>query len=744
VIVASEDSDLVLPNEKTEGQPEGGTQLPAENREVAGYSEERTEIHPNGGQDGAAPLPPLPEDKTVIHPTPPLRSSATSPDLQDDVLAHARTVPAEPPGPDRNRAQLPTLLDRESPNLGGKPRPQLPGYEILSPLGTGTYGEVWLAREERTGIQVAIKFFAHGTGLQWQLVQAEVKQLARLHADPGIVQLLDVELSTDPPYYVMAYADQGSLAKRLEKGRLPVDEALEIFRQLTEALAYVHAKGIRHCDLKPGNVLLNARQRALLADFGQAHLSSDATPALGTFFYMAPEQADLSKQIPDTRWDVYGLGAIFYAMLTGHPPHEDPGMRDLLAGTVELSHRLERYREWIRKAPRPMKHQRIQGIDRDLVEIIDRCLEVNPDKRLHDAGAVLTALSRRERRLRQRPLLVFGFVAQVLLFLVMAGVALWAFEAGTAQSKEALVNQLLESDQTSASLIAGGLQEELVSRKATLETHAADPRFRAAVENKDREILKNLLKKFNRQHRRKPLSWLVVDSQGTLLALELNVKLPPDFKTPQQFGWRDWFHGNGDQPNRQGDKFLPIRKTHISVPFRRLLEKVMGIGISTPIFAPGSNSEIVGVLYTPVNLKDIYRWLDHVKIKNGFAVLVDARGHCLLHRDQDRIQPAPREQAPRWDSPVFEAAVKKTGTIASYRDPVDHRIYLAGYAPLPKLGWGAIVQHERQAALKPIADLKNEMVLIGAIQLLTVTVLMSALWGWLIWSLRRKDRVAQA
>src|SRR5262249_28597045 len=153
---------------------------------------------------------------------------------------------------------------------------------------------------------------------------------------------------------------------------------LGIFKQLAEALAYVHAKGVRHCDLKPGNVLLKARKRVLLGDFGQAHLSSDATPALGTFFYMAPEQADLAKQIPDTRWDVYGLGAILYAMLTGQPPREDAGIRAELAQIKVLSERLKAYREAVERAPKPDKHRGVAGMDRQLAEILDRCLEVDP------------------------------------------------------------------------------------------------------------------------------------------------------------------------------------------------------------------------------------------------------------------------------------------------------------------------------------------------------------------------------
>src|SRR5262249_48600282 len=176
-------------------------------------------------------------------------------------------------------------------------------------LGEGTFGIVWLYEAQPSGKRVAVKFFTHGTTQLWQLIQAEVMQLARLYGDPGIVQLQDLEPDADPPYCILTYAEGGSLADRLRNGPMPVDEALRVSREAASALTYVHAKGIIHCDLKPGNVLRDARGRALLADFGQAHLASDLTPALGTFFFMAPEQADFDARIPDTRWDVYALGA---------------------------------------------------------------------------------------------------------------------------------------------------------------------------------------------------------------------------------------------------------------------------------------------------------------------------------------------------------------------------------------------------------------------------------------------------
>src|SRR5262249_16074114 len=120
-----------------------------------------------------------------------------------------------------NLAQAPTELaspaELRRTELLSKGRPEGPGYEILRALGAGTYGEVWLAREERTGLPVAIKFFAQGTGQQWQLLQEEVKQLASLQDVRGIIPLHDVHPEASPPYYVMAYAERGSLADRLEK-----------------------------------------------------------------------------------------------------------------------------------------------------------------------------------------------------------------------------------------------------------------------------------------------------------------------------------------------------------------------------------------------------------------------------------------------------------------------------------------------------------------------------------------------
>ena len=95
-----------------------------------------------------------------------------------------------------------------------------PGYKLIQPIGEGTFGAVWLA-EDRAGVRVAIKFFAHGTGREWKQLQDEVRSLAQLETTAGIIPLKEVQPETNPPYFVMAFAEGGSLAQMLEAGRLP-------------------------------------------------------------------------------------------------------------------------------------------------------------------------------------------------------------------------------------------------------------------------------------------------------------------------------------------------------------------------------------------------------------------------------------------------------------------------------------------------------------------------------------------
>jgi hypothetical protein len=637
--------------------------------------------------------------------------------------------------------------------------PNVPGYSPVEKLGHGTYGEVWLYEEVRTHIRVAVKFFRHGRSERWQQMQAEVRQLALLNADPGIMQLEDVEPLADPPYYIMRFAEGGSLLARLEGGKtVPMAEALRIFREAAHALAYVHAKGIRHCDLKPGNLLFDARGRALLADFGQAHLSDDASPALGTYFYMAPEQADLSAGIPDTRWDVYGLGALLYHMLTGKLPREDARLRAELDATVNVASRLKLYREAIRRLPRPTAHYRVRGMDRRLAQLIDRCLEIDPDKRLRDACDILDALDDRRRALRRRPVLLFSLIAPVLVLGALALLTHWALNDAVSSAGKTLTQQVQSSDLVNARLVANVVADQL------------DDRFRALRKLRDAAAMdEHVAEQHWAEVQRQLEGWLVrqqheeddgdelfsrlcvTDRQGHILA-DYPIDLPT--RGPRWlWAWRDWFHGGGDRHDARDHLFEPLRVEHVSDPYiSRIKGYPLAIVLTVPCFASpaadanrGKPREVVGLLTGLVEIKKVYKWIESVDLgEHGFAVLLNDRGHYLLHRDQEKIRPDLDRPPHVWtdEAPVLRRVLLEKEGVVDYEDPVDGERYLGGHTRFAAGNgtWAVVVQHRKQDALHPVESLRASVTTWGRSLVSAAIILVLGMWGWLIGLLRREER----
>jgi serine/threonine protein kinase len=391
---------------------------------------------------------------------------------------------------------------RELSARGSQPPSEVDGYSFIRQIGEGSYGAVWLAREDNTGKQVAIKFYTHRRGLDWSLLNREVEKLAVLYTSRNIIGLLDVGWDNDPPYYVMEYLENGSLASYLADGPLPVNEAVRITRLIAQALVQAHGAGILHCDLKPANVLLDSDFEPRLCDFGQSRLSNEQDPALGTLFYMAREQADL-QAIPDARWDVYALGALMYKMLTGEPPHGTPENHAIIREAGSLEDRLTSYRNVLSSGPPPEKHRKVSGVDRRLADIISRCIQVDPQKRYPNAQAVLDRLEYRDRHRARRPLMLLGIVGPGLLLAAMAPIFFDAMASNVATLEEQLTNRALESDAVVAASEAHTLEVELALRGVELieaanaigQSLGNEPdfaRLRALVKSRERKKFRKI------------------------------------------------------------------------------------------------------------------------------------------------------------------------------------------------------------------------------------------------------------
>src|SRR6202021_2121477 len=274
-------------------------------------------------------------------------------------------------------------------------------YEIQAPIGAGGMGEVYHARATRLDRVVAIKVLPHHLSSDPDLKQRfdrEARAISSLN-HPRICTLHDVGHQDGIDFLVMEYLEGESLAKRLQKGPLPLKELLKIGIEVCEALTTAHRAGIVHRDLKPGNIMLT-RNGAKLMDFGlakgtatgfgsaasapllsAAKTMSEATPlspltsagmGIGTIQYMAPEQIEGKEA--DARSDVFALGAVLYEMTTGKRPFEGKSQLSVASAILE-------------KDPEPiqtLKPLTPVGFER----LVNTCLTKNPDDRFQTARDV--------------------------------------------------------------------------------------------------------------------------------------------------------------------------------------------------------------------------------------------------------------------------------------------------------------------------------------------------------------------
>ncbi|MER6738371.1 serine/threonine-protein kinase [Streptomyces puniciscabiei] len=202
-------------------------------------------------------------------------------------------------------------------------------YRLERPLGTGAFATVWLAHDDELQAPVALKVLADNWAHRLDIRDRFLSEarLLRRAGSSRVVQVYDIgELPDGRPYFVMEYADGGTLADLLVHGPLPVGHALALTAEAARAAAALHEAGIVHRDIKPTNVLLHTApdgtRRVLLADLGLAKSLAQAsvlTLAAGSAGYQPPEQAEPGEGI-DERADVYSLGAVGYELVTGSVP----------------------------------------------------------------------------------------------------------------------------------------------------------------------------------------------------------------------------------------------------------------------------------------------------------------------------------------------------------------------------------------------------------------------------------------
>src|ERR1700694_4352243 len=323
------------------------------------------------------------------------------------------------------------------------PGRRLGPHEILSAIGAGGMGEVYRARDTRLDRIVAIKVLPTHLADRSELrerFEREARTIASLN-HPHICVLHDIGQQDGIDYLVMEYLEGETLAHRLLKGSLPLEQVLQYAIEIADALDKAHRKGVTHRDLKPGNIMLTKSGTKLL-DFGLAKLKQEVAPAnvqlselptvndpltahgtiVGTLQYMAPEQLE-GKEV-DARTDIFAFGAVMYEMATGKRAFEGKSQASLIAAILE-------------REPPPMTSLQPMtppALDR----VVKKCLAKDPDDRWHAAkdlyeglkwiaegGSALTpaAATKGIRALERRGLILS--VGVLLLVAVVTGLAIW-------------------------------------------------------------------------------------------------------------------------------------------------------------------------------------------------------------------------------------------------------------------------------------------------------------------------------
>jgi serine/threonine protein kinase len=311
-------------------------------------------------------------------------------------------------------------------------------YELLEEIGRGGQGVVYRARQESLNRVVALKVIslAHwATEAHVKRFRLEAEAAAHLD-DPHIVPIYEVGEHDGACYFSMKLIEGGQLDKIIGSELMPPRKGAELTAKLARTLDYAHRHGVLHRDIKPGNILVDQKGEPHLTDFGLARLvESESTvtrtsEVLGTPSYMAPEQAVSNNTQLTRATDVYGLGAVLYQLLTGHPPFAGGTTYETIKLLLDTQPRQPRL--WN------------PNVDRDLATICLKCLEKDQERRYSSALALAEDLERwlKNEPIRARPIGLFTrgrkwlrrnptaavLVASLVALAVVVGAMIWRSE----------------------------------------------------------------------------------------------------------------------------------------------------------------------------------------------------------------------------------------------------------------------------------------------------------------------------
>jgi serine/threonine-protein kinase len=608
-------------------------------------------------------------------------------------------------------------------------------YEKIEYIGHGGMGVVYRAYHKNLKCFVALKMSLPrhlSTAGDVARFRAEAQSMARLR-HPNIIRVHEIEEYEGRPFFRMEFIEGTSLDR--QSGRYGQDPkaAAELVVALARAVHHAHQRGVLHRDLKPANVLLDNDDMPYITDFGLARqLGQDVEFAatglkapntgetldtgsglfqgiVGTAGFMSPEHANPESE-ETILSDVYGLGAILYAMLTGYPPN--------CGSTLQEAVKSMRDPEQHPVAPRTLN----KNVDQDLEAVCLKCLEKNPESRYESALELAEDLERWRQGLQTRarswnPMTRFtwwcrchsavaALLAVVAVAAVLAGL-LWMESNNKRKLEQRKKDQqivyqqaLLKSTGHVARLVASVVRDRLDELARTVEQEACRPQLAALLAKGDASGLRAFIKQVAERYRglatASPFeTWAIFAPDGTMLAHS-----PDSDVVGTKFDFRDYFRGALEEGLAAGEPMA-----YVSHAYKSSTQGIFKFGITCVIRDSTGETRTVGLLLASVTT-DKTMGLPQTIDSRYVPVLVAPRETRLESEDPSPVKeyiilfhPAYKHGA---DAVAFPARLARQfnedALHDNYRDPVGDQTpayaghWLAGLASIPNTRFFIVVQ----------------------------------------------------